>query len=680
MAEYDLNISEEDVLLWTPQPLSNVDDFRASALHFKDYGRYTNYPRNENPLSPYYRFWREELRRCIEGYHIGKDWIPGYFYYYLNYSRIDFVKTKEIGGIVTKVREEDFPAMYDIDRDYFLYLDECEKAGRHAVVLKARRKGYSFKGGAMLARNYHCIPGSKSYAFAASKDDLSKDGLLTKAYQTIDFVDQHTEFSKRRSIDQLMHKKSGFKRKLNGVESEYGFKSEVIGLTFKNNPEVGRGKAGKLILWEEAGRFPNLLRSWRISLSSLRQGKDVFGLSIAFGTGGSEGSDFEALEEMFYSPEAYEILPRKNIWDDNAIGTPCGFFVSDAVGLQGHLHEGTDKFGNSDVRGALDDIKEERRMLAEKSSNPANFIRAIAEHPIKPQEAILRIGNTAFPVEDLKQIRARLISHPEEVLDKILVGKLVLNHNGDKANFVPDGNLEVLNEYPIRKNMMKTDGAVCIYELPIKNPDGEIPWGRYIAGTDPYRHDQTAGDSVGATYVLDRMTDRIVAEYIGRPLTTKIHYENIRRLMMFYNAVNNHENDVKGMRDYFEQMHSSHYLYDIPNCIKDKIDSQSTMSRPKGTPGTISINSYARDLIANYLWTATSDGKFNMHTIRSIGLLEEMMKWNPNNNFDRVSALGMLMIIREDKLNIDIDITEKHNVRAMDNVWRNAYHGKKSMY
>lgn len=35
-----------------------------------------------------------------------------------------------------------------------------------------------------------------------------------------------------------------------------------------------------------------------------------------------------------------------------------------------------------------------------------------------------------------------------------------------------------------------------------------------------------------------------------------------------------------------------------------------------------------------------------MHDIRSICLLEETIQWNNDANFDRVSALGMLMIYR----------------------------------
>lgn len=77
------------------------------------------------------------------------------------------------------------------------------------MVLKARGKGYSFKGGSMLCRNYFLIPGSKSYAVASENEYLTKDGLLTKAWEFMDFIDKHTAWAKKRMIDRTMHKRAG---------------------------------------------------------------------------------------------------------------------------------------------------------------------------------------------------------------------------------------------------------------------------------------------------------------------------------------------------------------------------------------------------------------------------------------------------------------------------------------
>jgi hypothetical protein len=42
----------------------------------------------------------------------------------------------------------------------------------------------------------------------------------------------------------------------------------------------------------------------------------------------------------------------------------------------------------------------------------------------------------------------------------------------------------------------------------------------------------------------------------------------------------------------------------------------------------------------------------NLNFIKGLALLIELSQWNPFKNFDRVSALGMLMLLREDKLRL----------------------------
>ena len=64
------------------------------------------------------------------------------------------------------------------------------------VVLKARRKGFSYKAGAMLARNYFLMRNSKNYVFASQKEYLIGDGLLSKAWDFLSFIDDNTASSK----------------------------------------------------------------------------------------------------------------------------------------------------------------------------------------------------------------------------------------------------------------------------------------------------------------------------------------------------------------------------------------------------------------------------------------------------------------------------------------------------
>ena len=120
------------------------------------------------------KFWEDEMDKCINGYTADDgDFISGYNYFYLNYCPIIRLVYKEIirNGIMTVAPMDDhtFPDFYDYDYYFFLGIDEAERNGKHMCVLKSRRKGFSFKGGAMACRNYYLLEGSKSYIYASNK-------------------------------------------------------------------------------------------------------------------------------------------------------------------------------------------------------------------------------------------------------------------------------------------------------------------------------------------------------------------------------------------------------------------------------------------------------------------------------------------------------------------------------
>ena len=148
------------------------------------------------------------------------------------------------------------------------------------------------------------------------------------------------------------------------IEEEQGYMSSISGITLKNDPERIRGTRGKLVLWEEGGKFPGLLDAWRIEQPSVETDDGVaFGLMVAYGTGGTEGASFTGLKELFYKPEAYNVLAFPNIWDDNAEQTNCGFFVPSWSNLESFDKDGNyiymDKDGNSIREKAIENLIEQ---------------------------------------------------------------------------------------------------------------------------------------------------------------------------------------------------------------------------------------------------------------------------------------------------------------------------------
>jgi len=550
-------------------------------------------------------------------------------------------------------RISEFPDFWDGDYQTYHYYDEAEKSGEHGVILKTRGRGYSFKAASMCLRNYYLIPGSKSYVFADDKAFLIEDGTLSKAWEMMDHIESHTPWGKRRQRhDSILYKRASYYVDHGGLKIEKGFKSEIIGVSLKNNWNKARGKRGKLLIYEEGGKFPNLLSSWNMSLKSMQQGRLTHGLQICMGTGGTEGEDFIGLEQLFYEGGAWNVHQVKNKWDEGVQNSNCGHFVSVEQNMEGAM----DKDGNSlyDISSAL--VTRQRDKVIKNTKNPEAIVRFIAEEPRTPQEAVMRIGGTIFPINDLKAHRNYLQANPEKFEETEYIGVLDIDPETEKIKWKPDNSVRPIRKFP-EMDKHYLEGAIVIYEHPVLNPDGTIPYGIYIAGNDPYDHDESTTDSLGSTFIFNRLTQRIVAEYTGRPATANEYYENVRRLLIYYNARCNYENNLKGLFTYLNNRHSAHYLCDIPRLVADKIYDKSLLNRGKGTPGTEPIQKWGRELILIWLTTPVEKGSeiLNLHKIRSIPLLQELIYWNSKGNFDRISALQMLMILNEDMQHIQVD-------------------------
>lgn len=338
----------------------------------------------------------------------------------------------------------------------------------------------SFKGGSMLVRNYMLIPGSKNFAIASEQKFLIGDGLLTKAWQIMDFLDKHTAWAKQRLVSTRMERTSGYKITDEfGKQTEQGYLSSITGITLKNDPERVRGTRAKLVLWEEGGKFPSLLDAWRIEQPSVEtdDGK-AFGLMIAFGTGGTEGASFEGLKELFYKPKSYNVLSFPNIWDEGRENTECAFFVPAYSNLESFDDDGNqvymDKDGNSYKEKAIQNLIEQRNKVKDGGASQQSIDRFISERPIRPAEAVLELGKNIFPRKLLMDQLTRIRTNKKLQSMKHIVD-LEWDGNGlVKATEKKSGDI---TNYPLKKGD-KPHGSVVIWEYPVKDP----PLGLYIGG------------------------------------------------------------------------------------------------------------------------------------------------------------------------------------------------------
>lgn len=645
-----------DVDITNPHILEDIDFFREKALFFEKHGKYTHLTPNPNPRSEFALFWKEEIRKWKYGVVRESDgeWIPGELYFYWNYSPIWLVETidKSIESSKSKgERVKKFGKPWLGDYLFHHYVEQCKRNGKHAKLLKMRGCGMSFKAASWSPRNMYVLPGSgnPNFHLASDKSFLTGDkGIWGKILDNLDWIAETTPLPRMRLVDRMgatLDVQLGYKDEYG---SRKGLLSSVTGISLKDAPEKARGIRGPLIHYEEDGLFPNLETAWGVNRKAVEDGNTTFGFMIAAGTGGTEGASFEGSEKLFYSPGAYNIYGLPNVFDKNASGDSlCGFFWGSYLNRKDCYDESN---GEPDVIKALIEILLDRHFVKYNSTDPLAITQKKAEEPITPQEAIMRTEGTVFPVSDLKEYLETIMVQKESFLSEHYVGDLIRTSEG-KLKWKP-----TVDKYPLRsydKDNANREGCLEIFEMPSENAIGEIAYGRYIGGIDPI--DADSGTSLFSIIIMDTFTDRIVAEYTGRPRLAEEAYEISLRVLEFYNAQANYEKNLKGLFSYFDKKNALHRLCDTPQILKDmQLAKDSGYGNlAKGTLANKEVNKWGRKLQADWMSTKTLDyeetGKYNLQTLRGLAYIEECIKWNSDGNFDRVSAAGMLFILREDK-------------------------------
>ena len=642
-----------------PPIIEDVDYFRQPAIHFLKHGCYTFLKPNSNPNSEFRKFWDEEKRRCYEGLIRPSDgaWISGYNYWFLNYQPM--MVNKQVGNSNKAIRVEEFPFFNEGNVWRYCYLYEAREQGHHAIELAKRGCAKSFSLSAIMGHNLILGESEESHRrnitvlTAYQKEYLSdsKDGTLSKFKPAINFCFSNTPFPR------LMLKNSPNEMTWQmGYKDEYGVErgslNQVLAVSAKDDSEKLRGKRGT-ILFEEMGSFKGLLSLYDITRKSVEDGDLVFAFMYLVGTAAEDESDFSSAKTLLYNTKSYNLHTLTNVYDKPNQGKPTfGFFFPAYVNRAGCYN----KDGISDVVKALIQILMARHK-AKYSSDPKTVLRVIAEDPITPAEAIIKVKAAYFPVNSLNERLLQLDTNPE-LMNDIYVGDLVQDSNGE-IKFTPT------NDVPIRKFGVENDtkGALEIFQMPEKTRDGTVYHNRYIIGHDPVDNDQAESSSLSSTFVLDLFTDNIVAEYTGRHPFAEDNYEMVRKLCLFYNAKCLYESNKKGLYAYFAKLNCTHLLADTPEYLRDKqlVKYSAFGSNQKGVNASAAINNYANDLLRNWLMKpiptiVVEDGVEkeikmpNLYRLKNRALLEELISFTPEINVDRIRAMGMVMLYREEKM------------------------------
>ena len=691
---------------------------------------------NFNPISQHFErlsWWKEQKKRCIEGYWVLGKWMPGVLYFYVNFWSIQrsgegnigkqigrpwlrdlewdkayiYMEAKGFSGFELDeentcnrllepntraylensglldvyinnglIRKEDLGKKYVKAREYLRKIHDTnlgkalfQNEAMNVLDLEARETGKSYWASCIIGHNF-LFDGAYDYdKYLQAKFDkkyltsqtvvgaidakYSKD-LMDKFFLGFDNLPGRVEYKGVTYPSPLAVETDGSILSGKTFRSKEGdtVKSTIKHVSFKDNPLAANGTRPSLVCLEEVGFMDNIEESLGALKECVSESGRQFGTVYMFGTGGLvKGVALNNVKTIFYRPSEYNCLEFDDIYENR--GKIC-YFVPKHYGLTQFKEtennitnwEKADRFLND----KLSQLKENKLAQAIELIN----------NPRVPSHMFYTVEGMFFPTIDLKEALGSLETNRKE-LESTLKGFVTLNTLGE-TEWKTTGD-KPIREYPFRINK-NNQGCIEIFEPPIRNASGNVPPNIYYAGCDPVDDDDLSG-SLQSSFIVNKLTRRIVAEYTARHETAKEYWENLRRLLMFYNARCNYENQKKGLYQYFETKNSVHLLCktpDILNQVTITAKGKTQGNKSVGTPASKEVNHWARNLINQWLTEPMygNEKVINLYHIKSVALLQELITWNPEANFDRISALGMAMIILEDRIKIVAD--EKNEI------------------
>jgi hypothetical protein len=649
----------------------NTEEFRQPAITFlknlnkTGTGFYTDAPKGS---IDYKNYWNLQYHYCTNGFSVGGVKITGEHYFYLNFCQISLKLSNKVNTaeeLTTKKQRVDtaitFPDFWDSDWYYFNECKRAENLGLHMIVLKPRRRGYSYKNAAKCAHTY-TFSKMMSNSLILAEDKKYSEETMRMAVSYLDFINRFTGFARQRQhinkpreIVQASYEEiTPDGRKLVG-----GSMSRIMQYSTLNNPDVARGKDARTILFEEAGSMSNLKATYTVTRPTVESGTSVSGQIFVYGTGGDFSGGMVDFEEMFYDPDTYGFLAYQNLYDEGS-NQSIGYFLSDSYSKEGFIN----KQGVSYHKEAETAIIAERERLRRNTKDINIVDKMICENPLKPSEAMLKMGTNIYPKAEINRQISR-IKGSKSLSTLGSTGYMEQTEVG--IIFKPSTDVKPILNFPYKPDV---DGEGCViqYQPPYRFGNAVPPELYYIC-VDPYAMDKdkakeiTKRDSLGAAYVMKRINnfskpyDLIVAEYVARPKFQDDFNRQLFLLAQYYNAKIVFENDRDGnIMSYARTNKLINYLeeeltvYDSNDAPRKKLGRNYGVSMSNLEVKKQAVQYFRDWLLAPREKNEDGEHELNLHKIYSVPLLEEILKFSYDGNFDRHSAMLVGMLYKKELL------------------------------
>lgn len=589
----------------------------------------------------YLKYWEEQLYYIHNGYQTGGLWLPGRYYYFMNFSQFPTV-----GGVVT-------PDMCDLHLELAYLIEYAKKNELNIMAAKGRRKGISeFTQKAVIDYGYRFNYGYQA-GVAAGLKDYAEDFMEKWAYS--DSVMQ-PELRVGTLINNDGLVAAGYKIRDKGQFIEKGTQSKIIVRTMHSNPNMFKGLYLNDVIAEECGEFENLKEFYSATKACLTKGKKQVGTMFFYGTGGNINKGSKDFKEMWEDNRSYGnfikfLIPATRFYFPYYGGaSDKGQNVEEIPTLINKEHKPYQLVGVEDTEGARQQILEQRAI---KRLGPLkDYLEELQNFPLDEKEIFKKTFSNNFDVEKLNDQSDEIVKLTVPKYSKYRL-EWELNNQGTRTGRV----LTI----PIKGG---EDESEAVYILDGYHPNKAYQ-NLYSAGIDPYDQDKAVSKSLGAMCVIIRRNTMgglqmaPIAIICTRPKRKEIFFDMCLKLSVYYNIIGNVLGDKagsSGIINWFKDNGFQRMLALRPQKFESENSEQSHEY-------WVSLNKYSRPLMVGLMQTVIYDFCQNIWFEQ---LIEQLLNFDDveiGSDNDLADAFG-IALMQDVSVNIaprDNSLIEKSN-------------------
>ena len=567
-------------------------------------------------------FWSEQVYRCVHGYTTGGIFIPGRYYYFLNFKQFSTV----MGPINAQ--------MCDLHLEIAYWIDHCKQNAKNGIIAKKRRGGISEAFITMVIDyGFRFFPGYQAGVAA---------GIAKYADEFMKKWDEHNnlvapEFSLKTRTGDDGEIIASYREMTDEGWKDSGTNNTIHHKTMFQNANLFKGLTLNDICAEEGVEFKNLNTFFGASEACLRFGSEQIGNFFTWGTGGNRSSNGDDFEDMWHNPDDYN-MERLFVK-----GTRFHFPFYGGAMRNGKLVEKlpnlSTKYKDYQLIGVEDevaaelDIKKVREQKL-KSADITKYIEECQNNPLTPEEVFKRVSSNKFSIDVLNSVGFDIASKPKQYAKYKL--EYVKNEAGERV--LP---LKVIAV--AAKNLDEEKDCVLISTDGHPREMDNI----YCAGIDSYDQDQSkTSKSLGAMCVITRQhglaslpTMKPVCVIRCRPDRKEKFYEMCLMVSIFYNLVGatliDHGNKL--VIEYYKANGGTRFLARRPA----KLESENS---EQGHDYGVSLNKHSKPIMVAYMQTAVLDHGNKIVFPNLIDELKAYDEYTVNSDNDLADAYGIAIV------------------------------------